>query len=79
MGELKMSTENEGETLPDLEEFVATGRTGRRNAMADLCNAAGLDPNSDAYKLAEKMAELATDTNATNPTKQNEAETSKNC
>lgn len=87
MGELKMSSESSSSshgtgqeqlssTTPvDLQEFVASGRTGRRNAMVELCNAAGFDQDSEAYKLSEKMAQLATD-GTTSKDNNNEAKTS---
>ncbi|KAH7729216.1 hypothetical protein AAVH_03598 [Aphelenchoides avenae] len=59
MGELDAASSsgaappNEG----DLDQFVATGRTGRRNAMAEL-GLEQLDPG--AYKLAAQLAQLDT-------------------
>ncbi|KAI1712043.1 cAMP-dependent protein kinase inhibitor domain-containing protein [Ditylenchus destructor] len=52
-------TMGELDTAPlELEQFVASGRNGRRNALADLGAAIDLDPG--AYKLAEQLASLET-------------------
>lgn len=60
MGELDASGSSAAQppTAADLDQFVASGRTGRRNAMADLCAAMDIDPG--AYKLSEQMSQLET-------------------
>lgn len=49
------------ETVPAAEQlqlFVATGRTGRRNAMPEIADIQCLDP--EAQRLAEKLSQLDT-------------------
>jgi hypothetical protein len=45
------------QTPAELEQFVASGRNGRRNAMADL---GGIDLDPGAFKLAEQLANMET-------------------
>uniref|UniRef100_A0A915EU16 Uncharacterized protein n=1 Tax=Ditylenchus dipsaci TaxID=166011 RepID=A0A915EU16_9BILA len=57
MGELDQSGTSTS-TPMEIEQFVASGRNGRRNAMADLGMSLDIDPG--AYKLAEQMSQLET-------------------
>uniref|UniRef100_A0A914DPS1 cAMP-dependent protein kinase inhibitor n=1 Tax=Acrobeloides nanus TaxID=290746 RepID=A0A914DPS1_9BILA len=57
MGELETV-----QAVEQLQQFIASGRSGRRNAMPEIVDINCLDP--EAQKLAEKLSQLNTSSEA---------------